>query len=216
MNALTILNSFCDSEDFREYVRRPWVYHGFAYATNGHWMVRVPAAGLEGLTPYRKGVHPASAEQKFDEAPFAHLQPMARIDCAPCSSCNGRGLGVHENCPCCRGTGEFKHHGETYDCQLCDCTGKTLRAARDEEKPTAPCIFCGGTGYDFSGPIRRIEHRGYYFQPGYLAALSRLPGVQFGTHPDDGSGQLREAAFRFEGGEGLLMPCKPPTEGGAA
>lgn len=211
------LEGFCcpDPYEHRTSLRAPWSLNGFAYAANGHWMVRMPLDGLGELTPWTPRTHPANIEQRFQTAAFERLQPMPLVPCNACDACKGLGRVVETICSSCDGKGEFVHAGLAYPCQLCDETGKEHRPAGAGDSPTHMCVQCTGTGFDFhqSGTSTIDKFQDGYFQRAYLAALSRLPGIQFGTCPADGD-NFQPAAFRFDGGEGLLMPCRPPVDGG--
>lgn len=210
---LTLLQTFCSTDSMEGYLRRPFVLGEYAYATNRHWMLRMPHEGLGELQPWQRMAHPKNLEQMFEKAPWTQLRPMALVEHAQCSHCDGLGQIVEEFCPACNGEGAFTHHGKEYDCQTCAVTGVIARKASPLETPNAKCQGCSGTGFEFpKRGITSIQHQGAWFQAGYLAFLSRLPGIQFGVEPTDPYNPHHAAAFRCDFGEGPLQPTRAPSE----
>ena len=97
--------------DIRNYLWAPMQEDGFAYATNGHWIVRIPMADYDGtggdITP--KGDYPkgplANVFSKAEAAagPFAALQDIALPP--QCEECGGNGISEGSTCPRCGGYG---------------------------------------------------------------------------------------------------------------
>ena len=211
------LQSFCSTTmDSRAYLQAPWLLDGMAYASNAHWIVRMPCDGLGGdITPWQKGVHPKDLGLMFDAAPWQHLQVMELVECAPCEACKGGGQMATGPCPSCDGTLEFVHHGVTYECWKCDGDGLAQCLPAPGASATTACEQCCGTGFWFGGvDANLMEYRGVWFQRPYMAALSRLPGVEIAVSPNTYTADEKHpaAAFKFDGGHGLLMPCRPPEE----
>jgi hypothetical protein len=83
-------------------------------------------------------------------------------------------------------------------CPLCDGVGAF--ADDGPECPAETCPNCYGYGED---PLA-IRVGEAHFDARYLRILSTLPGIEFAP-----TGADKVAAFKFDGGRGLLMPMKP-------
>lgn len=207
MTPLEILNRFTAVADVREHLCAPWIDGEFAYASNGHWMVRVSAAGLDGLA-LRDKRHPNNVAAMFTAAPFSTLQPMGTFNApALCPTCEGSALVFAATCTACDGKGDFLHRAKLYECQWCDGEGVEHAPAERGTEVAVPCPERTHTGFSF-WLQEPVPYGNTHFLPGYLQSISTLPGVLFAPDPAD---PMLAAAFRFDGGEGLLMPCKPPT-----
>ncbi len=205
-----LLQSFCAAgHEPREWMKHPFRVDEWAYATNGHWIARMHAPGL-GKLPAHTAKHLQHIGAMFMEAPFHLLQPMPHFDCPPCAACGGSGLARWVTCTHCRGKG-YNGKRQACGCLHCYGAGKVAHAATAEDPAAHACWDCSGTGFERLPGIAagdlRAQHQGARFQSAYLATLSRLPGIHFAAAPN---GELTPAAFRFQGGEGLLMPCQPP------
>lgn len=217
-----ILDSFTAAGDICESLNAPWLDGGYAYASNRHWMVRMSAAtpDFANLPVFKKGMHPSNAAVMFDRAPWCRLQAMPAIaEPTSCRHCAGSGLCTESTCPNCQGAGEFTHHGHFHDCEICNGEGHICKPPAPGGVNTVRCRECYGTGYLISGNLDNciVEIDNTWAQGGYLAQISKLPGVLFATNEDP----TKTCAFRFDGGEGLLMPCRAPRahtidSGGAA
>lgn len=229
-----IVQSFCGPHDIRKYLRAPFLRDGFVYASNGSWAVRVPADQYPGETPAPTAKEaPKNIDKLISQAPWDRLQPLPPFTAPACTACRGTGRAHVGECAACGGKGEFVHHGIWYGCMSCDGEGRTETAARADDAATTACSECDGLGLEreFEGEWI-AEHGGQWFQRRYLAHLSRLPGIQFGCNPlppgaldatngrfvrgDSEVNRLICAAFRWDGGEGVLMPCEPPRSAKAA
>lgn len=214
MTPREILVSFCEPVTAKgSALEGPWQQGGYAYASNRHWMVRMPALGMGDLLP-RTPSHPNNADTFFEMAPQDGFAPMEALPgvCA-CPECRGTLFSPTGACPSCAGTGAFVHHGHTYDCAHCDGSGSTSQPDEGPADSKVACTACSGTGFDLDFDKLALYGtlRTQWFKPGYLHAIARLPGVTFAA----GQG-LGPAAFRFDGdGEGVLMPCRPPSFGSA-
>ena len=73
------------------------------------------------------------------------------------------------------------------------------------------CSWCGGKNggcdeCDWTGheePFTAVRVGDQFFQARYLRLLLRLPGVMIGT-----TWGINAARVRFDGGDGLIMPCE--------
>ena len=108
------LNPFCGDDPTRYYLQVPFNQDGFAWATNGHILVRVPE--MEGLLPCScpKPINISKPLTGFEDAQFSKARwklpahdPHFK---GPCIVCDGRGV-LHDcpECDCiceaCKGTG---------------------------------------------------------------------------------------------------------------
>lgn len=88
-------------------------------------------------------------------------------------------------CANCGGGTESIH-----DCPDCNCV----------------CTICGGAGE--VEVQTTCEVNGAIFDTKYVRLIQTLPGVLFPTSP----AKLEGNRFTFEGGEGMLMPCREHAE----
>jgi hypothetical protein len=122
--------------------------------------------------------------------------PLKDLELPPvpwCEDCKGKGVNVQ--CPECQGMGEVcfdnSYNSYTFDCKSCDGEGVKQK-----------CETCGETG-KHEGMVG-ISYANSFFQVRYLRLLKELPGCELGTPPDC----MSPAWFRFEGGDGLIMPMR--------
>jgi len=126
--------------------------------------------------------------------------PMASLnlpDKMPCKKCSGTGKqrGVRE-CYECDGKGEFDHGSHTYECKECEGTGEV----EDPHEPKTTCSRCNGTGEAFH--IVKIGHAA--FDTTWLRIFSELPNAEIHI----GDSTKAPALITFDGGWGVLMPCR--------
>ncbi|WP_295851964.1 hypothetical protein [uncultured Xylophilus sp.] len=203
MDARALLQRFCalPSRDPRAHLHTPWLNGPYAYASNGHWMARMPAANVGDFPAFDPDKHPRIATALFDGAAglvlgaLPALPPIER-----CPECDGTLKRATADCANCEGSGVFMHDGHTYDCK--SCNGAGLVPAMAGVDGDTECDMCARTGYQMDAVTLPIACGSQRFQPAYLAALADLPGIRFAN----GIGN-NAARFAFDGGEGLLMPC---------
>jgi hypothetical protein len=87
----------------------------------------------------------------------------------------------------CRGCGGS---GKKHDCPNCQCD----------------CSFCDGTGKQALPQFQQVALGHAHYKAKYLYWLQTLPGLELGP-----TQKRKPLSFRFEGGEGLLMPCAHQT-----
>ena len=126
----------------------PWVTYGFAYATDGRIIVRMPvdaalAAEITAARP-KSARAPSNGPKVFagrwvDTA----LPPPVYDPGHECSNCKGKGWLAVKACGACEGSGstECLTCGEHRDCR--DCYGRGFVASA---KDRMPCRACGGGG----------------------------------------------------------------------
>lgn len=191
------LYRFCDLE--REALCAPFSLGEYTYATNGHLLVRVPR--LAGV-PEWDALNEKAAVM-FDGIDFATLNAalveipdFQQPETEKCPAC--KGAGKITRCPECGGSGyiEFETDYNDYEvvCESCHGHGTTIG---DEQI----CDCCNGTGT--KKVIKRIDVGCAGFSSHYLAMLKELPGVLIAP-----AGLDRPAYFKWDDGDGLLMPMR--------
>ncbi|MGP1682858.1 MAG: hypothetical protein ACTS8S_11085 [Giesbergeria sp.] len=215
LGKLDLLSLFVDKcSDPRPALKEPWAdaEGTFAYASNGHWMVRVPmCAELAGLPKYTAGAYPKNAAELFATAHWERLTPMAPLPSPEqCPNCAGTGMAHTLVCPCCGGEGEFEHYDYWYGCRLCDGNGEIKAPKSAPGAVASGCGKCNGQGVGRGGdtllPIGVAQA-----QAAYVWRISQLPNVSIAP----GESKLSLIGFRFTCGEGVLMPYRQHEELGA-
>ena len=187
------LQRFCASElDLRTYLRTPWLFGEWVYATNGHMAVRVPAADRPDITVTpEKAPNAAVLFERAFECDGGFL-PMPVVPAAPkCMECDGTGKVRAIKCPDCE-DGDFRRGSYTYECQNClgSPAGAGWQHLPDEDFGPQPhevqrmCHECDGHGVlmHMGKPVRIGD---VWYAGGYLAVLSTLPNVRI--KPDSNS-----------------------------
>lgn len=194
------LSVFCDSS--RHEIEKPFSLGPWSYATNGHLVVRVPRADD---VPEWDAIN-ERAQALFDrvdmaaaEAALIEIPELPKVETTLCTTCAGQGR-VKE-CPECDGEGEVElessHHRYFNTCKTCN--GDGLIGAADNVDDKKICTACHGTGK--KTPTVRVPLGATGFSLRYLSMLKAIPGMRIAPlHITDA------AYFRFDGGEGLLMP----------
>lgn len=190
------LLKFCS--DRRENLTAPWSAGDHTYATNGHVIVRVPR-----LPDVPENALAPKVAANEDHAMFPYAEPATWFplsdielpDAPKCHDCDGK--GTHPDCPECDGDGAITFSSSQHDYEV------TCKSCDGDPKPHS-CDNCGGTGKDERRFVR-VSVGGACFQRHYLAMLKALPNCKIGPDVDP----LKQAPFVFDGGDGLLMPCRP-------
>lgn len=192
------LQRFCAiSDDDRAYLNAPWPHKGWMYASNGHIIVRVPAPDHAATVAAHDIAERAAGIFAKCEAE-GHAPLPLRLDLGQkCTVCRGTGHVYTVACKECEG-GEFEHGSHTYTCQECDGTGRAESTRAAGEKTT--CNGCRGKGY-FGYTRVPVGDKGAGYDAVYLSWIRALPNALFAP------GEAEKAAhFKFDGGEGCLMP----------
>jgi hypothetical protein len=190
------LMPFCEAS--RKGIAQPWSAGDYTYATNGRVLIRIPRLGDVpecALAP--------KAAQLFNQERGQVKRQLAEINFIfiPeifCPYCNG--AGKLTECPECHGDGKVIatnfHNDYEVDCATCGGTGKPPL-----------CEICVGTGKIISDEPHKVGKS--WYQKIYLELLKTLPDcVLYESYPKP----LSPAYFRFNGGDGLLMPMRPSHE----
>lgn len=199
------LKRFCAIDDPRPHILKPWRFYGWVYATNGHVCVRIPDNGMPD-TPERTSKHPAAHElfaRWFGDGP--EFAPMIELpEPETCRHCDGIGAFAAKPCEACDGEGFFFHAGMQYDCKSCDSEdieeGWVIVDDEGAARPGATmkvCRHCWGRKVT----MHKVPLGDSEYELAYLLWLAELPGCMYRTN-----GMTSPAAFKFDGGQALLMP----------
>ena len=173
------LNQFCSRDESRPYLTKPFSRGDWTYATNGHICVRVPRIeGVGEIKPVPGYKVYETAEGFFRDIPSEGFKALPPVN-----------LPDNSDAPCA----ECDGRGSAHDCPSCQC----------------PCSDCDGTGHLPAGHGISVGIGGAIYHGRYIAQLQALPGVTV-SPPSKiiGISDYRAAFFRFDGGEGILMPLR--------
>jgi hypothetical protein len=199
LTSLQVLESFVRKADPREYLRTPWLFNGHAYASDSWVIVRTPSHDVAAFRVFaNNSVGPAAAMKIFDakppKTPYKKLD-ITTFEAIDCSACSGKGVVFRSVCGTCKGSGNFAHHGHTYECQTCDKNGTVAGGSTP-----CPCAECDSSGLQ---PFRvRIGNK--RFAGHLLLKIAKLPNMEIATHENAEA----PSPFKFDGGEGYIMHLK--------
>lgn len=211
------VQTFCCDDPEKTKIATPYSWGEYTYATNGHAMIRVLrlAEVPERADAPSIELNESHAVGKVFLSEPADWVPVPAVSVAPrtCGCCEGTGQAAQ--CPECDGEGlvELKtsfHHYDGADCKSCRGDGYVTKSGYesmrefaqwlDEEPKMVPCGVC------FAGkiwPNTGEEISGVKINVRFLALIAALPGAQIGVF-----GPSNVARFRFDGGDGLVMPMR--------
>lgn len=203
MTASIDLQKFCaGGDDQRTHLRQPWRAPVGIVATDGAVLIVVSETTGD-VAEYRPGVHPNVSKMLNDNPVSGPWIALDSIELPPktvCVRCNGGGQLWTLECPDCGGDGEFDHGSHNYTCRECNGAGVMRDSSPFDGAYPGTCQDCRGDG----AAIQPVElPGGTCFQRRYLALLADLPGCEIAP-----PSTWKAARFRFDGGEGLLMPCR--------
>lgn len=182
---------------------KPWSIGQHTYATDGKVLLRV------------KRIDEISENEACPNFPLTGLQKWFEKqdgdsffdlpECAPkiesCSCCQGTGLV--EICQDCNGEGviflESKlRHEYTFECE--HCKGLCFLSSQDEVSEM--CIYCNGAGVKIEE--NKIQIGPAFLSTKYIYLLKKeLNNIEICPRSD-----LNPAYFKFDGGDGILMPMR--------
>jgi len=183
---LELLKRFCSDRGEIHDMSEPYTIGAYTYASSNHIAVRVPVIreimdNCEAPETDKLAWHHAKANQ------FGPLPDYSLDQADPCQLCLGTGLV--KACPECEGEGlvvlENDYHTYTAESDfVCpDCEGQKL-------------------DLDFVVPYHKIG-----LKARDLELIKTLPGVEIAPPVIDVENFIYEPVmFRFDGGEGLVMP----------
>lgn len=218
------ITPFCASGTIHEALHAPFAGGAYSYASDGRIMIRVPRRdGDPEQAGYatRLDTYLAEPAQAMGPLPVVELPPAPVYVPKRCKTCDATGRLHGVNCRTCKGRGVVECptcHNED-DCDDCDSTGAQTRPARPDDDPsqTFECDDCGGTG-DLGDPdtppLVPTRVGPYSIDRRYVALLQTLPGIEldlgredwFAGAPYHAGPTARPLRFRFDGGEGAIMP----------
>lgn len=181
------LMPFCCSDSTRPVITHPWTAEGYTQATNGRILIRVaPIEDVEINTttaPVTDRLFPKQEPTEWHDITELQLMPGET-----CPHCNKAESVV---CPECGGNGqvELSNHYNSYvvDCKTCEGSGETY------------CRHCEGRGF-----LEGVTQLGSaQYSSDLLRQLQSLPNCKVGIGKP-----LEPAWFRFDGGDGLVMPVR--------
>ena len=165
------LASFCSAQSDIGFLAAPWTHEGYAYATDGALLIRIPQS--EEIAPL-PGTPVIEAARRFQD-----LGLGSTVNFVPLPPLPPRLRGM-KTCPLCFGSGAVLN---------------------EKQKP----ILCGGChGARHVKNARPVAIGDRNFSAHYCLKIAALPGLRVVI---DG-GQDQPLCFRFDGGEGLLMPLR--------
>jgi hypothetical protein len=212
-NATIDLSKFCafSKADSRTVLHAPFKVGDFIYASNGHMGVRVPAAGWPEEVREPAGEHETKVAAivvgvfaKHAEASHPAVA-LPELRTQRCRACKGAGFTWGSKCDSCDGEGSFQRHGYDYECKACDGDGYDECEKDHPGAEKQPCRACFSTGLAHLPGEEHSLVGSSAVRTAYLAAVARLPGVTVHPNPDD---PHIPVLARFDGGIGLLMPCR--------
>lgn len=196
------LSLFCDGDFTRYDLSRPFTQEEWTYATDARICIRTQL--VTQLDVESQGRVPRGDSLGWDDGknwrPWRTRRIPSLGDCYTCPTCDGKGRqGNCTACPrCCDGFVEIDYddavcgHGSYEEgCKHCNALGWI---------GGTECETCNGAGdVDF---CYRLGH--VHIAPAYESKIMTLQDVEFA---DDRSRDPESGIpFRFDGGQGLLMP----------
>lgn len=193
------LQQFCHPSRGGGKMSSPFSAGDYSYATNGHLIIRVPRVDDIPERDNAPGIGPLVWKHN-DIADWHDLPEYESPPAKTCVACDGS--GYTEDCPECEGDGNVffsnDHNEYSFDCKTCD--GEGVEPSNEEDGEL--CEDCAGTGEIKHDTIPITWGKGY-INAVLMEQIKDLPGLKLS---DQGDG-LTPWHFRFDGGEGLVMPC---------
>jgi hypothetical protein len=194
MIPLETLQKICSTDESRYKLHKVFSQEEWTFATNGHIAIRVPLM-LE-IEP--QGT--PNMVKLFDGVMFDHPNrvwidvPEAVIEVITCDVCEGKKWT--RPCSCENG------------CNECDRSGWII--CNQLDKGAQECFECDGVGERRTGYVFVKAPKGEVKLASiYIELLHLLPNCKLGLLGDElSTGDA--LCFRFDGGDGLLMPVRHP------
>lgn len=193
MNEMINLQEFCNRE--QEYFGKPFSVGKYTYATDQVIVIRIPR--VEGFSENKVFPNVVTIFKNLPSVKNFIDIPAYENHEIFCKECMGEG-SISE-CLKCGGTGKVDcfECGQSMDCKDCDGTGKVPNGPKE-------CDVCGGTGTMIASQYIEISN-GVDVSSYYLELLKGLPNIKLS---DECQNWMVPVYFKFDGGDGLLMPLK--------
>jgi len=178
------LKTYCSTDIQRKWVTQPFTVGDSTFATDGRILLRVPAIAevpeVPEATQGSKGVRALVQDVVNEYKPLPSFEPREK---GPCPECDGTGKTGWVECP--------------------DCDERIYLDGQ-----TIVCLGCGGLGRrlkrDDVNNLSAVDIGGTWISAKYYEILSKLPGLTIATNKD----ATGPCHFKFDGGDGLLMPVR--------
>ncbi|MFA5922347.1 MAG: hypothetical protein WC856_13810 [Methylococcaceae bacterium] len=191
---------FCDPDDSRTYLSRPFQLNGRTIACNGHILLSMPEHGDYEQCPdeYVAKLLPA-IEKARNVVDFVPLPDnLVFPETKDCPYCLGIGKSSRKDCQECEGAGEVYWNSSFHDyeaeCQTCDGDGIIITVGGEQT-----CSGCMGTGVVY-GLDTHVEVLGLWINPKYLKLIINEPGLEVSADK-----KQNKLAFRSGENYGLIM-----------
>ncbi|MDY0362658.1 MAG: hypothetical protein RBR08_14500 [Desulforegulaceae bacterium] len=204
------MQSFCGKNH-----EKPYRFEEERIETDGSIMVRFKNKNIEKLAAPPKKIFnflSASWPAPVPEADMIEIPDLQNHQ-NTCSQCMGAKKIKIFKCPECKGKGtvDFQTEYNSYSQRCKLCSGKTIIFSEDIKKlkiidnpEEIDCPDCQGKG---SCPATYfVEINCFNFDIEYLEKLKNLPGIKVAVVSIPSQVPTSGLFFKFEGGEGLLMP----------
>lgn len=172
------LLKFCSKDESRFHLHSPFSKGQWTYATNGHLAIRVAHTDVPENTKAPDCEKLFATAIEKGEPPWVDLPPF-KLERKRCSDCKGTGF-LDENGESCS-----EHSKDGYECENCE----------------------GGVIYS-GRAIVKAEKGDVVLAARYLDLLKDLPGIKIGVCGDESKRIDKPIRFKFDGGDGLLMPIR--------
>ena len=195
------LQDFCSKDSTRLSINAPWSVGEYTYATDGHILIRVPRLPDVPGNPAAPGTEKLFAET-VAAGEWLDVSDLPDIEYDSCKECNGTGK---QGAICDKCDGEDHRSYPTcedgsVECEDCDGTG--LGKADGE----IICEDCSGSGKQKKKQPVKIGKE--HVDARLLRLIKDLPGIKVANSEKT----LGPLIFRFDDGDGLVMPMRPPSD----
>jgi hypothetical protein len=190
------LAPFCSTDQSRYSLRSPWSDGDHTFATDAKIMIAVPRrADVPEREDAPKNCWRHIIEGWPSDGQFRPLPPIPPAENEPCANCTN-GIANDRQCPDCKGTKQVRcgECDQWRDCRECNSTGTLKNTAGDR------CTKCDGHGN--TAKLKTVEIGSQLVNATLLRRIQHLPNVAI-TNSTVREGAL---SFRFDGGEGRIMP----------
>ena len=210
------LKLFCCTDSEKESLSEPYSSGDFTFATNGHVQIRVPRlqeVPESEIAPKITITENDPVGKHYLKEPVEWVAvPAVTVEPTLCTSCGGTGKAVV--CPECDGNGWIGtetpwHRYDDQECKSCKGTGQVsvrryaLMGSWKAQMPDPVVQSCDSCNHGVVWPLFGEVINGVRINVRFLDMIGKLPGAQLGLF-----GELDIVRFRFDGGDGLVMPMR--------